>query len=133
MSLLRSWKTTLGLLVVFAAGVLLGVVGTVGAVKKEFARRMDSTTWTPRTLAWITDAGELSPAQVDEIRPDVESAVKQLEKLRTTAEQERKGILALLFADVLPKLDAPQREKLTQAVKAAAEKNQTLGTGSSSP
>jgi hypothetical protein len=127
MSWFRSWKTILGLIVVFAAGVLFGVAGTAGVIKKEFARRMDSTTWTPRTLAWITEAGSLAPSQVDKIRPDVESAVADLVKLRTEADEQRKGILASMFADVLPKLDPPQREKLTQAVKQAAEKNQ--GTG----
>lgn len=133
MSWLRSWKTILGLLVVFAAGMLFGVVGTAGAIKKEFARRTDSTTWTPRTLAWITEAGGLTPSQVDTIRPDVEAAVEKLVELRSTAEQERTGILALLFAEVLPKLEPPQREKLTQAVKNAAEKNHKLELRSSSP
>lgn len=133
MSLLRSWKTILGLVVVFAAGVLIGMVGTAGAIKKEFHHRMDSTTWAPRTLAWIAEAGGLTPSQEDKIRPDVESAVKQLVELRTSAEQERKAILASLFADVLPKLDPPQREKLTQAVKDAVEKNQKSQFGSSSP
>jgi hypothetical protein len=107
--------------------LLVGVVGTANVIKKEFHKRMDSTTWTPRTVAWIAAAGGLTPSQVDKIRPDVESAVADLVKLRTEAEQQRKGILASMFAEVLPKLDPPQREKLTQAVKTAAEKSQGPG------
>jgi hypothetical protein len=122
MSWLRHWKTIVGLVVVFAAGVLFGVVGTAGAVKKEYARRMDPTTWTPRTMAWIADAGDLTPSQTEGIRPDVEATVKELTKLKTDAEAQRKMILASLLAEILPKLEPAQREKLTQAVKEAAAK-----------
>lgn len=126
MSWLRSWKTVLGLLVVFAAGALFGAVGTLGAIRKEYRSRMDPTTWTPRTMTWLRDAGGLSPAQEDAIRPDVAAAVKKLAELKTSAEMERKGVLAEMFGEILPKLEPPQREKLTQAVKAAAAKAEAL-------
>jgi hypothetical protein len=122
MSWLRHWKTMLGLVVVFAAGVVFGVVGTVNAIKKDYARRMDPATWTPRTVSWISDAGGLTPSQEKAIRPDVAETVADLTKLKTEAEAQRKMILTALFAEILPKLDPPQREKLTQAVKDAAAK-----------
>src|SRR5690348_12592925 len=110
MNVLRHWKTILSLLIVFAAGVLFGVVGTVNAIKKEYVRRMDPTTWTPRTMTWLRDAGGLTTVQEDAIRPDVAVAVKKLSELKTSAEMERKGVLAEMFAEILPKLDPPQRE-----------------------
>ncbi len=132
MSWLRSWKTMLGLLVVFAAGVLFGVVGTVGAIKKEYRSRMDPTTWTPRTMTWIRDAGGLTTAQEDTIRPDVAAAVKKLTELKRSAEMERKGVLGEMFGEILPKLEPPQREKLIEAVKTAAAKEQGAAQGSGS-
>jgi len=122
MSLLRSWKTILGLLVVFVAGSVLGVVVTIGAIRKEYRQRMDPTTWTPRATAWLTKAGDLSPQQTSAIEPDVVAAVKKLAELKKSAEMERDGVLAEMFGEILPKLDPAQQEKLIQATQAAAAK-----------
>lgn len=124
MMLLRSWKTILGLLAVFIAGGVIGVVGTVGAIRKEYRLRMDPTTWQPRAMAWLSKSGGLTPVEEQKIEPDVAHAVKKLAELKKTAELERDGVLAEMFGEILPKLTPEQQEKLIQATKAAAAKAQ---------
>lgn len=122
MFLLRRWRTLLAILVVFLAGTAFGVVGTIGAIRKEFAARMDAKSWTPRTLDWLRRSADLSPLQEEKIRPEVERSVAELKELRDSADQERKAIIARLLRDVALEIDPPQREKLIAAAQAAAAK-----------
>lgn len=133
MFLFRRWRTLLLIFVVFLSGTAFGVVGTIGAIRKEFASRMDSKTWTPRTLEWLRTAADLSPLQEEKIRPDVERGVAELSELRDSSDQQRKAIIGRLLRDVALQLDAPQQTKLIDAVKAAAAKPSFFPSHQGSP
>ncbi len=122
MTILRRWKTWLALAIVFAAGLLIGGVGAVRLIQREFRSRMDSTTWTPRTMQWLQTSALLTEAQQAEVRPVVEASVQRLIELRDDAESERKLIVAGLVADVASKLPSPQRERFVETCRAAATK-----------
>lgn len=125
MSLLRSWKTILGLLVVFVAGGVIGVVGTLGAIRKEYRLRMDPATWQPRAMVWLSKSAGLTSVEQQKIEPDVALAVRKMAALKKSAEMERDGVLAEMFGEILPKLTPEQQEKLIAATKAAAAKTQS--------
>ncbi|MBL9082077.1 MAG: hypothetical protein JNK76_09750 [Planctomycetales bacterium] len=127
MSLFRHWKTILLVLVVFAAGMFCGAVGTIRAVQRDIRNKLDETTWMPRTLDWLRGAANLTPAQEDKAKPIVESAVARLKELRRESEAERKSVVKDLLISVALQLPEDQQHQLKQAAEAAAAKQASGG------
>lgn len=117
MSLLRHWKTVLGLLVVFVAGVAIGGIGTVRIVMRVHADKMNSANWTPRTLAWLKTEAQLTPEQESLARPSVEKMTHELIDLRTEAEARRDQVIGEMLVDVGGRLTPEQQERLKAAVR----------------
>lgn len=122
MNLFRVLKTLLVLGIVFAAGIVIGGVGTARYIQREYRARLDQAGWTPRTMDWIRKSASLTEPQENEIRPVVDASIKKLAALQKTAEEERKLIVGELVMNVAEKLPSPQREQFAEACRAAAAK-----------
>ena len=121
MSLFRHWKIISGLLAVFVAGLMIGGIVTLRVIQKNFRERMDSTTWTPRTLAWLHKEVRITDQQEAEVRPAVERAMRQLAELKTQVDRQRKQAFAKMFVDISQYLTEPQRERLRLRIREAVE------------
>lgn len=113
----RYWKTILGLVAVFVAGIAIGGIGTVRMVKRVVADRMDSTKWTSRTLSWLHDEVQLTPEQESAARPAVEKMTHEFIDLRAEAEGRRREIYGRMLLDVAAHLTPDQQQRLKSAIK----------------
>ena len=119
MSVLRHWKIIIGLLVVFVAGLAIGSATTVGLIQGAYRQRMDPATWTPRTLAWLERDVQISASQAEQLRPEVDKSMRQMNELRTETNERRKQIFGELFGEIAKHLTQPQRERLEAAIRKA--------------
>jgi hypothetical protein len=127
MSILRNWKTILGLLALFAAGVIVGGVLTLGAVRKIMLRRADPDTWAPRTLAWFHDEMHTTPEQESQLRPIIDRGVADMVKLRDEGEEHWRSIVGSMIVEAAPILTDTQREEMRDAIRRAQDKKQLFG------
>jgi hypothetical protein len=129
MSMLKHWRTIVGLVVVFAAGLAIGGIVTLRIVHQSYLERMNPASWTPRTLAWLRSEIHIDDRQEAEIRPCVERAMHGLADLKARVDEERKGAFVAMFTEIAPQLTEPQRERLKQRLRESAAKD----AASSSP
>jgi hypothetical protein len=122
MILLRRWKLILALVVVFVAGLAVGIAGTLRAVQKRIQDAQNPATWTPRTLDWLRKELRLTPEQEEKVRPAVEEAVAELKDLRDNADRTRRALIGRMLFQVSDHLDETQREKLRDIVANARKK-----------
>ncbi|MBS0209173.1 MAG: hypothetical protein JSS27_09485 [Planctomycetes bacterium] len=111
------WKTIVGLLVVFTAGLLIGSALTVGAIQRTARERMNPDNWTPRTLDWLRSEAKLRPDQESAVRPLVERSMQEMRELRDESSQRWRAVVGKLLTEVMPQLDESQQEQLREAVK----------------
>ena len=97
------------------AGLVVGGVVTVRIIQHQYRDRMNSATWTPRTMAWLQSTVHLTSGQEAKIRPVVENSMKKIADFRTRVEHERRQLFGELFAEVATHLTDEQRERLEQA------------------
>lgn len=110
-------KTVLILVVVFAAGVTLGVVGTARTIQKTFRERMDSRSWQPRTEDWLQKELGLGKEQIGQARPEIEQYVKELVELRDDVDHQRKQVIGRFLVKLSTQLTPEQNEKLAAMVR----------------
>lgn len=120
MNPLRHWKTILGLLVVFAAGVVVGGVLVMGKIRRDVQERSNPDTWTTRTMAWFHGELHITPEQENHLRPVVEKSMGEMRELRNDAEARWREIVGELLTNAAPLLDDRQREHLRQLIDRAA-------------
>ena len=70
-------------------------------------------------MAWLEHDVQISAAQAEALRPEVEKTMRQLNELRLEANQRRKQIFGEMLARISQDLTGPQREKLQTAVQQA--------------
>lgn len=118
MSILSRWKLLSALLAIFIAGGVVGGVATYRVITRFQHERLDQRTWTPRTLRWLAKEGDLSPAQIERLRPRVDAAMHELAGLRDRATGEFRDILTRMLIAISGELDAVQRDRIRQALAA---------------
>ncbi len=126
MNPLKHWKTILGLIVVFGAGLLIGSIVTTRAIQNHIRQRQDPATWTPRTLEWLSSDVQITPEQVSQLRPIVERSMSEMAELHTRTEAERKQLFARLFTEIHEQLSEPERERLQAAIQRAIAKDRAF-------
>jgi hypothetical protein len=126
MSCFRHWKIIAGMSAVFVAGLLIGGIVTLRVVQKSIRERMDPTTWTPRTLAWLHKELQITDQQEAEVRPAIERAMRQLAELKTQVDGQRKQTFAEMFVEISQHLTEPQRERLRKRLREAAASEAAL-------
>ncbi|HWA98728.1 MAG TPA: hypothetical protein VG713_09560 [Pirellulales bacterium] len=129
MSMLRHWKTMLGLLVVFVAGLVIGAALTAGMVRREVRARRDSATWAPRTMKWFHDELHVTPEQESQIRPIVDRAVGQMKSLRDESEDHWRSIVGSMLTEAAPILTQEQRADLQEIVQRGEHKPAWMAPG----
>ncbi|HEX3869028.1 MAG TPA: hypothetical protein VHV77_01195 [Pirellulales bacterium] len=123
MSLFRHWKTALGLVALFVAGVVTGGVLTIGVMHRIVQHRANPETWAPRTIEWFRKEVHITPEQESQLRPIVDDAISQMKKLRGDADQQWREIIAQMLHTALPILDDHQRQQMRDAVRRAQLEN----------
>jgi uncharacterized membrane protein len=122
-------KTVAWLLAVFVAGLVVGGVVTVRVVQHQYRERMNSATWTPRTMAWLDTTLKLSPEQESKIRPVVERSMEKMAGLRSRVEADRKHLFGDMFGELSTHLTDEQRQQLHRAIQEAIAKGSAYSTG----
>src|SRR6185437_4411054 len=124
---MKRLKTIALLLAVFVAGLLIGGVVTVRIIQRQHRERMNSATWTPRTMAWLESTLQLSPEEASKIRPLVVRSMEKMAELRGRVDRERKQLFGEMFAEIAPQLTDEQRRQLQEAVRVAAAQDPSFG------
>jgi hypothetical protein len=119
------WKTVLSLVVVFAAGVIVGGVLMLKGIQRWHREKINAANWTPRTMHWLRREVAVTPEQESTVLPIVERAMGDLSQLRDQADGERKAIFARLFLELSEHLSAEQQAKMKDSVARA----QAAGVG----
>ena len=117
MRVFRHTGFVVAFLVVFVAGGVVGVAGTLRWMQHYVSDRMDESTWKPRTMAWLQDDLALSPEQLSTLEPDVDIAIGELVELRTSAEVERRAIVGRLLIAINAELSAEQQTQLKEILR----------------
>jgi hypothetical protein len=124
-------KTVAWLAAVFVAGAVIGSVVTVRVIQHQYRQRMNSATWTPRTMAWLTTTLRLSAEQDSKIQPVVERSMEKVASMRSRVESDRKQIFGEMFTDLAVHLTEEQRQQLQEAIhKALAKETLSSADGS---
>jgi hypothetical protein len=107
-------KLWIGLIVLFLAGVLTGIVGSVLYWQYEQGHRDERgpAARQERVMKKLTHELSLNSAQQASMKPIVDRAHKQLLRLRFEHQPEVEHILAQAMADMKTALSPDQRQKL---------------------
>ncbi len=81
MRLFKHWKLILGLCVIFTAGAVSGVVGTLHQVKKVVSERTSPKWWIHARLKELDKRLQLTPEQRSKIKPKIEDAGLEFQQI----------------------------------------------------
>jgi Spy/CpxP family protein refolding chaperone len=121
MSRWRYLTIGLSLTAIFTAGLVIGGVLALGWVKREADNRRNPANWTPRTIAWLDQELNLTPAQKETIRPGVEAAMKELTSVQENTRQESGRIAYGMLDRIAPALSPAQQEQFKELRKKRTE------------
>ena len=111
----------------FVAGLLIGAGGMYRVITKQTRSKLDSETWSPRTIKWLDKELKLTTEERLQCEPVVGNAVQQLIKLRDESEKERKTIVGMMFVELYAILPTDKRDKLKEAVRKGRDSGAGLG------
>ena len=119
-----SWKLVLALVGIFVAGVVTGTFVTMRVGREMMAKRPMPEQWAPQRLKQLAERLELTPAQLEQLRPVMRSNMEELNRLRSYAMQGTRGILERMQRDIMEKLTPEQRAKYEQILREEREKRE---------
>jgi hypothetical protein len=127
-----SWrfaKVGASLLVIFVAGLVIGGLLAVGWIKREADARRNPQNWTPRTLVWLQKELNLTPTQIEAVRPKIDNSMSELKVLQDNLRTESGRIAYRMFDAIVPDLSPAQQEqfKVLRAKRTEAWMKQDLG------
>ena len=107
----RPWKLVLLLVGIFVAGGVTGSVATMAWMRAKGPKRPVPEQWGPQRLNHLTKQLELSPEQVEALRPIIRRDVEELAKLRQRSMAETRRVLERMERDIGAQLTPEQKEK----------------------
>lgn len=112
MNTLNRHKTVIYLIAVFVMGMIAGGAFGYGLARKPFFRPPTRTEMTRHILTDLTRELELTPDQVSQASPIIETAAKQMEEVHKRTFDEVKQIFRTADQELSKFLTPAQRERL---------------------
>ncbi|MGB0581904.1 MAG: hypothetical protein ACPGVU_19590 [Limisphaerales bacterium] len=108
--LLRHWKIVLSLALIFIAGAVTGSVVTFKIVKQVVNARTNPDQWSGRILREYRDRLQLTPVQIERIKPRMMEAGRELKDTRSEFTQAYGQIFRRVHTEIYEELRPEQRE-----------------------
>lgn len=125
----KSWKIALVLLGIFIAGALTGGAITIQLGRKAAAMRAMPEQWAPMQMKRLVDRLDLSPEQMEQLRPIVRRNMNDLNRLRTYTVAETRSTIERMERDIAEKLTPEQRTRFEKMNKEMRERAQRFQPG----
>jgi|GEM_PF-814325 len=107
---LRNWKIIVSLAAIFIAGAVTGSVITFQVVKTIVRSRTNPDQWSARIMREYRHHLQLTPDQVEHIKPRMMEANRQMKLMRTDLMQQHGQIYRQIHAEIMEILTPQQRE-----------------------
>lgn len=107
---LRNWKIILSLTAIFVAGAVTGSVITFQVVKSIVRSRTNPDQWSARIMREYRHHLQLTPDQVEHIKPRMMEANRQMKLMRTDLMQQHGQIYRQIHSEIMQVLTPQQRE-----------------------
>ncbi len=120
----KPWKLVLLLTGIFVAGGITGSFVTVRVVRNWAKRAAQPEQWGPNRLDMLTKRLDLTPEQIERIRPLIKRDMEDLAFIRQTGFREARRILERMELDISAELTPAQKEKFDQLTKEIRERMQ---------
>jgi hypothetical protein len=114
MKMPTSFKVIASLVAIFVTGAITGSVITFQVVKRVVNARTNPDQWPDRVLREYKHRLDLTPRQMDQIRPKMAAAGRELKFARTDFAQNYSAILRQTNEDIFQALTPEQRERFKQ-------------------
>lgn len=124
MSMDKPWKIALVLLGIFIAGALTGGAIVVRVGRTMAVKHAMPDQWTPMQMKRLVDRLDLTPEQMDQLRPIVRRNMNDLNRLRTYTFTETRSTIERMERDIAEKLTPEQRERFERMNKEMRERAQ---------
>lgn len=112
----RPWALALALAGLFGCGALVGVLGTLGSLRRETHHRLDPERWSATILERLDRELKLSPVQHETIAPLVRAGTDEAREARRRAAGEMWSILQRTHGRIAEQLTPEQRHTLDELV-----------------
>jgi hypothetical protein len=110
----KPWKLVLLLTGIFVAGAIVGGVASLAVAKKMVRERLAPEMWGPAHLKMLERRLELTPRQMERLRPLVRRDVEDLNRLRQQGFQETRRIIERMERDISAVLTPEQKAKFEE-------------------
>jgi Spy/CpxP family protein refolding chaperone len=107
----KPWKLVLLLTGIFFAGAVAGGFVTLEVGKGMLRKRLAPDNWGPARLKMLEKHLDLTPEQLDRLKPIIRRDVEDMNRLRQQGFQETRRILERMEKDIAAVLTPEQREK----------------------
>lgn len=118
----RPWKIVIVLLGIFIAGGVAGAFIALAVDDSGSGRRSAPDQWIPARLRHMTERLELTPVQVEKIRPIMKREGEELSRLREQGFRETRVILERMEKNISAELTPVQRTKFDELNKEIRER-----------
>lgn len=120
----QPWKLILVLVGIFAAGVVTGAFVTLRVGREIVAKRAMPEQWAPQRLKRLAERLELTPEQLEQLRPVMRRNMEELNRLRNYSMEGTRDILERMQREITEKLTPEQRAKFEQMSREEREKRE---------
>lgn len=110
----KPWKLVLLLLGIFLAGGATGVFLTVSFGRNLLVRRAAPDQWGPMHLRNLAKRLDLSPEQVEQLKPIVRRNMEELGRLRNQSMSESRVVMERMQKEIADKLTPEQRTRFDE-------------------
>lgn len=123
----KPWKLVLLLTGIFLAGLVAGSFGTA-RLAKEFGgpKRSAPDQWSSGKLKVLTERLDLTPSQVEQLRPIMKRDTDELNRLRESSMKETQRVFQRMESDIAALLTAEQKVKFDELNKEMRERMQKI-------
>lgn len=132
----KPWKLVLLLTGIFLAGAITGSVVTMRYGRHLAQMRAQPEQWGPARLKMLAQRLELTPEQVEKLRPIIKRDMEDLNRLRQHGMSETRRVLQRMEADISAELTPEQNEKfekLTEEIRAKMLRDHPGANGPRTP
>jgi Spy/CpxP family protein refolding chaperone len=122
----RPWKVILVMIGIFLAGSVAGAFIALAVEKSDSRRRSGPDQWVPARLRTMSERLQLTPEQIDRIRPIMKREGDELAKLREHGMRETRAILERLEKQIAAELTPEQVAKFEEYNKEVRERTRRM-------